>query len=44
VSRGYYSHITFNDVAMIGVIELLLDVAAAKKPYCLWAWFPKGRP
>lgn len=31
--RGYYSHITFNDGAMIGVMELLRDVAAGKKPY-----------
>lgn len=30
---GYYKHITFNDGAMIGVMELLRDVAAAKPPY-----------
>jgi PelA/Pel-15E family pectate lyase len=30
---GYYKHITFNDGAMIGVLKLLRDVAAAKPPY-----------
>src|SRR5215212_6371116 len=30
---GYYKHITFNDDAMIGVMKLLRDVAAAKSPY-----------
>ncbi len=30
---GYYRHITFNDDAMIGVMKLLRDVAAAKPPY-----------
>jgi PelA/Pel-15E family pectate lyase len=36
VRKGYYTHITFNDDAMIGVLELLRDVAAAKAPYA-WA-------
>ena len=30
---GYYKHITFNDGAMIGVLKLLRDVAAAKPQY-----------
>ena len=30
---GYYKHITYNDDAMIGVIKLLRDVAAAKPNY-----------
>jgi len=30
---GYYKHITFNDGAMIGVLKLLRDVAAAKPLY-----------
>lgn len=31
--KGYYAHITFNDDAMINVMELLRDVASAKAPY-----------
>ena len=31
--EGYYKHITFNDNAMIGVMKLLRDVAAAKPAY-----------
>jgi PelA/Pel-15E family pectate lyase len=31
--RGYYSHITFNDGAMIGVMNLLRDVAAGETPF-----------
>jgi PelA/Pel-15E family pectate lyase len=31
--EGYYSHITFNDGAMIGVMELLRDVADGEKPF-----------
>ena len=31
--RGYHKHITFNDGAMIGVMKLLRDVAAAKPVY-----------
>ncbi len=30
---GYHKHITFNDDAMIGVMKLLRDVAAAKSAY-----------
>jgi PelA/Pel-15E family pectate lyase len=30
---GYYKHITFNDNAMIGVMKVLRDVAAAKPSY-----------
>jgi PelA/Pel-15E family pectate lyase len=30
---GYYKHITFNDDAMVGVMKLLRDVAAAKPAY-----------
>ncbi len=32
---GYYTHITFNDDAMVGVLELLRDVAAGREPF---AW------
>ncbi len=31
--KGYYTHITFNDGAMINVMRLLRDVARAKAPY-----------
>ena len=31
--EGYYSHITFNDGAMIGVMRLLRDVATGEEPY-----------
>jgi PelA/Pel-15E family pectate lyase len=31
--KGYYSHITFNDNAMTGVLELLRDVARARPAY-----------
>jgi len=31
--RGYYTHITYNDDAMIGVMELLRDIAKKKPPY-----------
>jgi PelA/Pel-15E family pectate lyase len=31
--RGYYSHITYNDNAMINVMLVLRDVAAGKAPY-----------
>ena len=30
---GYYSRITFNDNAMVGVLTVLRDVAAGKPPY-----------
>jgi PelA/Pel-15E family pectate lyase len=30
---GYYTHITFNDDAMVGVLELLRDVAAGQTPF-----------
>ncbi len=30
---GYYSHVTFNDDAMVNVLVLLRDVAAGKAPY-----------
>ncbi|HYO25680.1 MAG TPA: pectate lyase [Lacipirellulaceae bacterium] len=33
LQRGYYSHITFNDGAMVGVMRLLRDVAQAKPPF-----------
>ncbi|MCC9168215.1 pectate lyase [Pontibacter harenae] len=33
IKKGYYEHITFNDGAMIGVMELLTDVAHKKEPY-----------
>ncbi len=31
--KGYYSHITFNDDAMIGVMNLLRDIAQKKSAY-----------
>lgn len=31
--QGYWSHITFNDDAMVRVLTLLLDVAASAPPY-----------
>jgi PelA/Pel-15E family pectate lyase len=33
LQEGYYSHITFNDGAMIGVMELLRAVAQGKEPF-----------
>jgi len=33
VKHGYYSHITYNDNAMVGVMKLMRDVAEAKTPY-----------
>ncbi len=30
---GYYTHITFNDDAMVGVLELLRDVAERRAPF-----------
>jgi PelA/Pel-15E family pectate lyase len=31
--RGYYTHITYNDDAMVGVLELLRDIGKKKAPY-----------
>ena len=31
--EGYYTHITYNDDAMVGVLELMRDVAASKTDY-----------
>ena len=31
--KGYYTHITYNDNAMVGVLELLRDVARRKSDY-----------
>src|SRR5205814_4891379 len=31
--KGYYTHITYNDDAMVGVLELLRDVAREKPAY-----------
>src|SRR6185312_2991681 len=33
VKHGYYSHITYNDNAMVGVMKLMREVADAKAPY-----------
>ena len=33
IKEGYYEHITYNDGAMIGVMELLRDVAEVKEGY-----------
>lgn len=38
--KGYYEHITFNDDAMIGVMELLRNVSLGEKPY---AFVDSGR-
>ena len=37
---GYYSHVTFNDGAMVGVLRLLRDVAARRPPF---AWMDAER-
>ena len=33
VRKGYYSHITYNDNAMVNVLTLLRDAAAGKEPF-----------
>ena len=33
LKKGYYTHITFNDDAMIGVMKLLRDIAKKKEDY-----------
>ena len=33
VRKGYYTHITFNDGAMVGVMKLLRDIAQRKSAY-----------
>ncbi len=33
IKKGYYEHITYNDGAMIGVMELLRNITLDKKPY-----------
>ena len=33
LQKGYFSHITFNDDAMIGVLRLLRDIAAGKSDF-----------
>lgn len=33
LKKGYYTHITFNDDAMVGVLSLLRDIANAKDDY-----------
>lgn len=33
IRKGYYEHITFNDKAMIGVMELLREVSLGNTPY-----------
>jgi PelA/Pel-15E family pectate lyase len=33
LKKGYYTHITFNDDAMIGVLNLLRDIAQKKKDF-----------
>ncbi|HUG12117.1 MAG TPA: pectate lyase [Opitutaceae bacterium] len=38
--KGYYSHITFNDDAMVNVLQMLREVARAREPY---AWVDPGR-
>ena len=35
ILEGYYTHITFNDGAMIGVMELLQGIAQKKTILCL---------
>lgn len=31
--EGYYRHVTFNDDAMVNLLEILRDVAASREPY-----------
>lgn len=31
--KGYYAHITYNDGAMVNVLELLREIAAAREPF-----------
>jgi PelA/Pel-15E family pectate lyase len=38
--KGYYTHITFNDNAMIRVVELLDDIARGHEPF---AWVDEAR-
>jgi PelA/Pel-15E family pectate lyase len=38
--RGYYTHITYNDGAMVGVLNLLRDIARGKSEY---AFVDEGR-
>ena len=33
LSKGYYTHITYNDDAMINVLKLMRDAAKGKEPY-----------
>jgi len=33
IRKGYYTHITYNDDAMVNVLELLRDAAAGRAPY-----------
>jgi PelA/Pel-15E family pectate lyase len=33
LKKGYYSHVTFNDDAMVGVVKFLRDVAVKKEDY-----------
>lgn len=40
VIKGYYTHITFNDDAMVDVLEILRDVAQGKTQY---AWVDEAR-
>ena len=39
--EGYWSHITYNDDAMVGVLELMRDVAGARPDF---AFLGRGRP
>jgi PelA/Pel-15E family pectate lyase len=41
--KGYYAHITYNDGAMINVLELLRDVAAVREPFDILDEGRRGR-
>jgi PelA/Pel-15E family pectate lyase len=41
--EGYYSHVTFNDDAMVNVLTLVRDVAAGKVPYAFVSPARKAR-
>ena len=41
--EGYYSHVTFNDDAMVNVLTLVRDVAAGEAPYSFVSQARKGR-
>ncbi|MCX2838245.1 pectate lyase [Salinimicrobium sp. MT39] len=43
LKKGYYGHITYNDEAMIGVMNLLRDIAQNEEPYSFVDAFRKNK-